>query len=100
MEQLYPDVINERVGETADHLLKAGSFADDQRLVRHLTLAGKAALKAAAFQEARRGFRSALSHLAHVQLRERAGLLEDLATAERRLEHREAASIFNDTARG
>jgi hypothetical protein len=31
--------VNERAGEIADHLVKAGSFADRQRLVRWLTLA-------------------------------------------------------------
>jgi AAA ATPase-like protein len=33
-ERLYPDAINECAGEIADHLLKAGSFADNRRLVR------------------------------------------------------------------
>jgi len=33
-ERLYPDAINERAGEIADHLLKAGSFADNRRPVR------------------------------------------------------------------
>jgi predicted ATPase len=32
IERLYPDAINECVGEIADHLLKAGSFADNRRL--------------------------------------------------------------------
>ena len=36
-----PDAVNERAGEIADHLLKAGSFADGRRLVRYLTLAGQ-----------------------------------------------------------
>ena len=30
IERLYPDAVNERAGEIADHLLKAGSFADEQ----------------------------------------------------------------------
>ncbi len=33
-ERLYPDALNESAGEIADHLLKAGSFADNRRLVR------------------------------------------------------------------
>src|SRR6202030_431057 len=33
IERLYPGAINERAGEIADHLLKAGSFADNPRLV-------------------------------------------------------------------
>ena len=34
IEQLYPGAVNERAGEIADHLLKAGSFADSRKLVR------------------------------------------------------------------
>jgi hypothetical protein len=60
IERLEPDAVNERAGEIAGHLLKAGSFADQQRLVRWPTLAGKVALEAAAFEAARRNFQSAL----------------------------------------
>ena len=56
IERLYPRFVNERAGEITDHLLKAGSFADSRKLVRYLTLAGKSALEAAAFEEARRRF--------------------------------------------
>ena len=62
IELVYPGAANERAAEVADHLFKAGSFADSQKLVRWLTLAGKSALAAAAFEEARRNFQSALSH--------------------------------------
>jgi predicted ATPase len=54
IERLEPVAVDERDVEIADHLLNAGSFADRQRLVRWLTLAGKVALEAAAFEEARR----------------------------------------------
>jgi tetratricopeptide (TPR) repeat protein len=81
----------ERAGEIADHLLKAGSFAERQRLVRWLTLAGRNALEAAAYEEARRSFRSALSHLGAVDARERADLLASLAVAQRGLEEWDAA---------
>ena len=77
--------------ERSHHLLKAGSFVDKNRLVRYLTLAGKSALEAAAFEEARRSFHSALSHLTEVDVRERAGLFASLAIAERGLERWEAA---------
>ena len=87
IERTYPDAINERAGEIADHLLKAGSFADNHRLVRYLTLAGKSALEAAAFDEARNSFQSALSHLTDADARERADLLASVAIAERGLEH-------------
>jgi hypothetical protein len=60
IERLEPDAIDERAGEIADHLLKAGSFADRQRLVRWPALEGKVAFEAGAFEEARRNFQSAL----------------------------------------
>ena len=91
IERLYPREVNERAGEIADHLIKAGSFADDRKLVLWLTLAGKGALEAAAFEQARRIFRSALSHQGAVEAGERADLLASLATAERGLERWDAA---------
>src|SRR6202011_2767664 len=57
---LYPDAVNERAGYIADHLLRAGPFADDRKLVDALSLAGRNALEAAAFDEARADFRLAL----------------------------------------
>ncbi len=92
IERLYPGAANERAGEIADHLLKAGSFADDSRVVSYLTLAGKSALGAAAFEEARRSFRSVLSHPGAVDPRQRADLLASLAMAERGLELWDAVS--------
>jgi predicted ATPase len=75
IERLWPDEMRERAGEITDHLLKAGSFADGRKVVRYLTLAGKNALDAAAFKEARRSFQSALSHRGAVEARERGDLL-------------------------
>jgi predicted ATPase len=91
IERLYSDAINERAGEIADHLVKAGSFADRQTLVRYLTMAGKSALTGAAFEEARRSFRTALSCPGGVEPRERADLLASLAMAELSLEQWDAA---------
>ncbi len=91
IERLYPNALNERAGDITDHLLKAGPFADGRRMVHYLTLAGKGALEAGAFEEARRSFRSALSHLTDAHVRERADLRADLAIAEWGLEHWEAA---------
>jgi predicted ATPase len=54
IELAYPGAVIERAGEIADQLLKAGSFADRQTLVRWLTLAGKNAPEVSVFQEARR----------------------------------------------
>lgn len=56
--KLYPNAVKERASEIANHLLKAGSFADEQQLVRNLTLAGNSAVVAAAFEEARSSFRT------------------------------------------
>jgi len=86
IESLYPRLVEDRAGEIGDHLLKAGSFADGGKLFHYLVVAGKSALKAAAFEEARRYFRSALSHHGTVEARERADLFSNLAIAERGLE--------------
>src|ERR1700735_519885 len=91
IEQLYPHAINERAGEVASHLIKAGSFADEQKLVRILTLAGHCALDAAAFEEARSSFAAALSNQAGVGAEERAELLARLAIAESGLQRWDAA---------
>jgi tetratricopeptide (TPR) repeat protein len=90
IERLNPGALNERAGEITEHLLKAESFVDRQKLVRWLTLAGKGALGAAAFEEARRSFVSALSYRDAVDLRERADLLASLAMAEQGLERWDA----------
>ena len=89
--RVYPDAVNERAGFIADHLIKAGSFADDRRLVDCLTYAGRNALAAAAFDEARSNFQSALSRPQVIGVTERAALLANLATAERGLEQWDAA---------
>ncbi len=86
IELVYPDAVNERAGEIADHLIKAGSFADERKLVRNLTLAGNNALEAAAFEEARSSFRAALSHQSAIGASERAELLATLGMAEAGLE--------------
>ena len=91
IESLYPRLVVERAGEIADHLIKAESFADEQKLIRILKLAGSSALHAAAFEEARRSFQSALSHQGTVNAKERAKLLTNLAIAERGLDQWDAA---------
>ncbi len=91
IELVYPRFVNERAGEIAEHLLKAGSFADSRRLVRYLALAGKNALRAAAFEDAVRRFRSALSYQGAVDPKEKADLLTSLAMAELGLERFDAA---------
>src|SRR4029077_10588141 len=91
IERLHAGAAIERAGDIADHLRKAGSFGDDRRLVHYLTIAGKGALEAGAFEEARQSFRSALSDRNAVAPGERADLLANFALAERGLERRDAA---------
>ncbi|HWX28569.1 MAG TPA: AAA family ATPase, partial [Steroidobacteraceae bacterium] len=91
IERIYPRFVNERAGEITDHLLKAGSFADGRRRLRYLTQAGKNALQVAAFEEAQRSFRSALSYQGALEPGERAELLENLAMGELGLEQWDAA---------
>ena len=91
IERLNPDAVKERAGEISDHLLKAGSFADSRRIVSYLTLNGRNALEAAAFDEARANFRSALSRRGTIGVTESAALLSNLAAAERGLEQWDAA---------
>jgi predicted ATPase len=89
--RLYPDAIKERAGYIADHLIKAGPFGDERKLVDCLTLVGHNALAAAAFEAARANFRSALSHQGTIAVTERAALLASLAMAELSLERWDAA---------
>ena len=91
IELVYPDAVNERAGEIADHLIKAGSFADERKLVRSLTLAGNNSLEAAAFEDAYSSFRTALSHQAAISAKERAELLARLGMAEAGLEQWDTA---------
>jgi tetratricopeptide (TPR) repeat protein len=91
IEKLYPRALNERAGDIADHLLKAGSFADQQKLLHYLTHAGKAALRTAAFEEAGHSFGRALSLLTDADMKARADLLTSLAIAERGREQWDAA---------
>ena len=86
IESLYPRFVEERAGEIGDHLLKAGSFVDGRKLFHYQALAGKSALEAAAFEEARRNFQSALSHQGALDPRQKADLLASLAMAEQGLE--------------
>ena len=56
IERLYPEAVKEHAGETSDHLLRAGSFATRDALVRSLSEAGNPALEAESFEEAREHF--------------------------------------------
>jgi tetratricopeptide (TPR) repeat protein len=85
LERLHGGAVNGSAGEIADHLLKAGPFADRPKVVLWLTQAARGAIEAAAYEEARSSLRSALSHLDAADLTARADLLSILAVAERGL---------------
>ncbi len=81
IERLHPRAAHERAGEIADHLLRAGAFAERHELATALLLAGKAALGASAFEQAHRAFESALSYHDD-QPTVRAEILSAMATAD------------------
>ena len=86
IERLYAGGLNGSAGEIADHLLKAGSFAERAKVVLWLTQSAKGALDAAAYAQARSTIRAALLHLDDTAGRKaRADLLTSLAAAERGL---------------
>jgi tetratricopeptide (TPR) repeat protein len=98
IERIYPGAVDEYAGEIAHHLLNAGSFADRHSLIHWLTQAGKGALEAAAFEEARSNFQSALRLQDTADGPERANLLTYLAAAERGLERWDPAlTNLNET---
>jgi eukaryotic-like serine/threonine-protein kinase len=85
IEQLSANAVSERAGDIADHLLRAGPFADRDKLVLCLTQTGKAALDAGAYEQARFSLSSAMSHMDGADPRARADLLSNLAIAQRSL---------------
>jgi tetratricopeptide (TPR) repeat protein len=91
IERFYSETVEEYAGAIAHHLLKAGTFADRKALIHWLTRAGKGALEAAAFEEARSNFESALRLQDTADSRERADLLAYAAIAERGLERWDTA---------
>ncbi|MEA2212901.1 MAG: hypothetical protein QOF83_2849 [Solirubrobacteraceae bacterium] len=74
-----------RAADVADHLLRAGTVADPKRTACMLTIAGRRAQQAGAFEDALRLSRTALAMLPDQSARERADLLLDVALALRSL---------------
>jgi eukaryotic-like serine/threonine-protein kinase len=85
VESHCPTSARHYAGEIADHLLKAGSFVKQDVVIHWLTEAGNAALKVAAFEEARANLEAALSRLEPQASRTRAELLYGLGVAQRGL---------------
>ena len=85
IEALDPHESGARAGEIAHHLVAAGPAADQRKVARYLALAGKNALAAAAYEEARRNVSAALELRNGRDSGSRAELLLDMATADRGL---------------
>jgi class 3 adenylate cyclase/tetratricopeptide (TPR) repeat protein len=75
MELTYADALPDHAADLAHHLDQAGTFADPERTVRYLTLAGDQAMAAAAFEDALRHYENALPLLASDDREARADLL-------------------------
>lgn len=75
MEQVYVQNLDERAAELAYHLYQAGAAAEISKTIRYLTLSGDRAFEAAAFEEALRSYKNALSLQAPDDVPAKAGLL-------------------------
>jgi tetratricopeptide (TPR) repeat protein len=98
LESLDPTSAKEHAAEISDHLVKAGSFANREALVRWLVDAGNKAIEAAAFEEARVGFELALSRVDEADARSRAEILYSLGVAKRGLGRWSEAHIIWEQA--
>ncbi|MGH9003402.1 MAG: hypothetical protein ACRDYV_09760, partial [Acidimicrobiia bacterium] len=85
LERVYAGNLGAQAATIAQHLLEAGPAADAKRAFRYLTLAGEAALDAAAYEEALRYFELARSTREPATPREGADLLFGLGRAQRSL---------------
>jgi tetratricopeptide (TPR) repeat protein len=86
-ERVHADALPEYAAVVAYHLGEAGPFADRDHIVRFLTLAGSRALEAAAFEDAVRHLRRALTMIDADEAAARAPVLDQVAQAERSLGH-------------
>ncbi|MGD0117901.1 MAG: AAA family ATPase [Candidatus Binatus sp.] len=98
LESLDPISAKEYAGEISDHLVKAGSFANREALVRWLIDAGNRALEAYAFEEARVSFELVLSRVNEADARPRAEILYSLGVAKRGLGRWSEAHILWERA--
>jgi class 3 adenylate cyclase/tetratricopeptide (TPR) repeat protein len=84
LERVYAPALSEHAAAIAYHLGEAGQFADRDRTIRLLTIAGERALETAAFEDAVHHLRLVLPMVGD-DPKARAPLLERLARAERSL---------------
>jgi tetratricopeptide (TPR) repeat protein len=96
IERLHPRAAKERSGDIADHLLKAGGFAQRHELGAALVAAGHAALGASAFAQAHSWFESALEYQDDPTAR--AEILSAMATADHGLGRVDEAFVHGSEA--
>ena len=85
IERAYARSIEEHAADLAYHLNQAGAAADPEKTVRYLALAGNQAMEAAAFEDALRHYKNALSLQPADDRRARADLLFERGLALRSL---------------
>jgi class 3 adenylate cyclase/tetratricopeptide (TPR) repeat protein len=97
LEQVHATSLAEHAASIAYHLEGAGRWADPDRTIHFLIMAGERALEAAAYAEALAHFDRALSMLSEDDIAGRASVLEGMATAQRSLGHAdEALTLWHD----
>jgi class 3 adenylate cyclase/tetratricopeptide (TPR) repeat protein len=97
LERLYPDAVDERAADLAQHLFQAGEAADKRKTAKYLVAAGNQALAAAAFEEALRVFEQAGSLDLSERLEE-AEIHQGLGMAQRSLGRWDDALVSWDRA--
>ena len=91
IEKTYASDLESHAAEIADHLIQAGADADRATVVHHLTVAGKRAMQAAAYEDALHHFEAALARAEATDSRGRAELLSELGMTKRSLDRWEEA---------
>jgi tetratricopeptide (TPR) repeat protein len=85
LEKIRAHTLSEHAAEIAHHLVQGGSASDPQKTTHYLSLAGTSALDGAAYETALSNLQSAFSRVDENDPRQRAGLLYQMAIAERGL---------------
>ena len=91
LQSVHAASLPEHAASIAYHLESAGRWADRDRTIDFLVMAGERALEAAAYEEAMAHFDGALSRLSGDDIARRARVLEGMGTAERSLGHLDRA---------
>jgi len=91
IEKTYASDLDSHAAEIAHHLIQAGADADRATIMHYLTVAGKRAMQAAAYEDALHHFEAALARCEATDSRGRAELLSELGMTKRSLDRWEEA---------